>query len=54
LAIIGIAAVFIFGPNQRPKIDTAKVEAHLIGAPEPVLPQAKDVSNGAAFRRESP
>ncbi len=33
LTIIGLAAVFIFGPDQRPRIDAAKVEAHLLGTP---------------------
>ena len=28
--VIGLAAVFIFGPSQRPQVDAAKVEAHLI------------------------
>jgi hypothetical protein len=31
LALIWLAAVFVFGPNHRPQIDAAKVEAHLIG-----------------------
>lgn len=33
LAIISLAAVFIFGPDQRPRIDAAKVAAHLIETP---------------------
>ena len=32
--VIGLAAVFIFGPSQRPRIDAAKVEAHLIDSAE--------------------
>ncbi len=35
LAIISLAAVFIFGPGQRPQIDAAKVAAHLINSPPP-------------------
>ncbi len=31
LAIIGLAAAFIFGPHQRPQLNAAKVEAHIIG-----------------------
>ncbi|MGO9132477.1 MAG: cytochrome oxidase putative small subunit CydP [Methylovirgula sp.] len=31
LAVIWLAAVFVFGPNHRPQIDAAEVEAHLIG-----------------------
>ncbi len=29
--VIGLASVFVFGPSQRPQMDAAKVEAHLIG-----------------------
>ncbi len=32
LAIIGLAATFIFGPHQRPQLNAAKVEAHIIGS----------------------
>jgi hypothetical protein len=31
LVIIGLAAAFIFGPHQRPQIDAAKVETHIVG-----------------------
>lgn len=37
-AVIGLAAVFIFGPSERPRIDAAKVEAHLIGVPASASP----------------
>jgi hypothetical protein len=33
LAIISLAAIFIFGPNQRPRINAAKVAAHLVDPP---------------------
>lgn len=30
LAVIALAAVFLFGPDQRPRIDAATVAAHLL------------------------
>ena len=31
LTIIGLAALFLFGPHQRPQIDAHKVEMRIIG-----------------------
>lgn len=31
LTIIGLAALFLFGPHQRPQIDAQKVQARIIG-----------------------
>lgn len=33
LTIIGLAALFLFGPHQRPQIDARKAELHIIGNP---------------------
>lgn len=33
LTIIGLAALFLFGPHQRPKVDARTVEARIIGNP---------------------
>jgi hypothetical protein len=41
LTVVIAAALFVFGPGQRPKIDAGGVAARLIGAPDP---QSKDVS----------
>ncbi len=54
LTIIGLAAVFIFGPNQRPRVDAAKVAAHLIGGPTYALPLKTAASNSVAFRSKIP
>jgi hypothetical protein len=51
LTIIGLAAVFVFGPGQRPRIDTAKVEAHLIGVSSPSSLRATAASNSAASQK---
>lgn len=32
--VIGLAAIFVFGPSQRPRIDATEVEAHLLDTPE--------------------
>lgn len=48
LAIISLAAVFIFGPNQRPRIDAAKVAAHLT---DPPSSSAATVTLGPAQRK---
>jgi hypothetical protein len=46
LVIITAAAIFVFGPHERPKINPANVAAHLIGAvPNASLPVA--MSNAA-------
>lgn len=52
LTIIGLAALFVFGPNQRPRVDAAKVAAHLVGAPASPLSAAG--SKGVAARSEIP
>jgi hypothetical protein len=33
LTIIGLAALFIFGPRQRPQIDAHKLEMRILGNP---------------------
>lgn len=38
--IIGLAAAFIFGPSQLPRIDAAKVAAHLFDAPQTAAPRS--------------
>ncbi len=43
LTVVIAAALFVFGPGQRPKIDAGSVEARLIGASDP-SPEMKDIS----------
>lgn len=38
LTVIALAAIFIFGPNRRPHVDAAKVQAHVFGAAAPASP----------------
>ena len=45
--VLGLAAVFIFGPNQRPRIDAAKVEAHLIDFSAAVAPKLSALKTAA-------
>lgn len=47
LAILTLAAIFVFGPNQRPHIDAAKVLAHFVDAPH-----AQAVAGGATAAKE--
>ncbi|MHB8885039.1 MAG: hypothetical protein ACYC5H_08100 [Methylovirgula sp.] len=51
--VIGLAAVFVFGPSQRPQMDAAKVEAHLIGFRAPVAP-APTVHKASASKTAAP
>lgn len=34
LAVVIAAAFFVFGPDQRPRIDAGAIETRLIGAPD--------------------
>ncbi len=56
--VIGLAAVFIFGPSQRRRIDAAKVEAHVLGAPETSAPKTSAPKTSAlktsAFKTVAP
>lgn len=54
LTVISLAAVFIFGPNQRSRVDVAKVAAHLIGGPTYALPLQTAASNSIASRSKIP
>jgi hypothetical protein len=38
LVVVIAAAIFVFGPGQRPKIDAGSIAMRLIGAPD-VSPQ---------------
>ena len=38
LLVVVAAAIFVFGPGQRPKIDAGSIAMRLIGAPD-VSPQ---------------
>jgi hypothetical protein len=42
LMVILAAAVFVFGPGQRPRIDAASVQERLIGV-SPAAPQPRNV-----------
>jgi hypothetical protein len=33
LMVVVVAALFVFGPGQRPKIDAVSIETRLIGSP---------------------
>jgi hypothetical protein len=41
MTVVIAAAIFLFGPGQRPKIDVDSVATRLIGAPD-VSPQSRD------------
>jgi hypothetical protein len=43
LVIILAAALFVFSPRQRPKIDATSMEERLIGV-SPVIPQPRSAS----------
>jgi hypothetical protein len=40
LIIILAAALFVFSPRQRPRIDAASMQEHLIGAPAASQPRS--------------
>lgn len=43
LTIILAAALFVFSPRQRPKIDATAMEEHLMGG-SPAAPQSRSAS----------
>ncbi len=42
LTVVIAAALFLFGPGQRPRIDAASIETRLIGMPAPA-PQSRNI-----------